>query len=94
MTIQFKTKVREEVDGRKYINYKKTLTQFDVIGEPVGRIAPLYNSQLFPIILKRAYREVIGEYKRWDYIDELPKEVSLDTSGFLAICTIVLPDTF
>lgn len=92
MTIQYKVKVKEMVDGRKYITYKKKITRHDFVGKPHEH--RLYNCDFFHIVLMRAHTAVIGEYKTWDYIDNLPGGVSIDTSSFLAIVTITSPDLY
>lgn len=44
------------------------------------------NSDLFPSMLAKIKREVLGDYIRMDYT--LPSGVTVDTSGFLALVTI------
>ena len=90
MIIQYKTKVKKFSDGRKYIDYKKTIEKKDFVGKPHEH--NLYNSDLFKNCMNRCYKAIIGEYKRWEFIDSLPHGVSIDTSGFLAIVTINAPD--
>ncbi len=92
--IQFKTKVREleESDGTRsrYIEFKRKLTKSDCTLKPHEH--SYYNSDLFPAILNRVYRRIIGEHTEWKRLTDLPEGVSVDTSKFLAIVTIALPE--
>lgn len=96
--VEYKTKpfdVRQGKDStetRKAINFKKTLGRTDCNLRPVDH--RYYNSDLFPGMLNRAARQVIGEYREWAYLDELPAGVTVDTSKFLAVVRIELPESF
>ena len=74
------------------IDFKRVLSRKDCSMKPCDHT--YYNSDLFPAMLNRAYRQIIGEYRTWARLSELPEGVSVDTSKFLAVVTIKLPDTF
>lgn len=92
--IQFKTKVRQitEHDGTRsqYIDFKRKLTKSDCTLKPHEHM--YYNSDVFISILNRVYRRIIGEHTEWKRVQDLPSEITLDTSRFLAVVTIPLPD--
>jgi len=93
--ITFKTKPFPIIDGdreRMAINFKKTLGRADVNMRPSDH--RYFNSDLFPGMLNRVYRRIIGEYKQWAFLDNLPAGVTVDTSKFLAVVTIQLPEDF
>lgn len=93
--IVFKTKPYSIWSGdvqRQAITFKKTLTRSNCDLKPHEH--NYYNCDLFPGMLNRAYRKVIGEYKTWAYVDDLPVGVSVDTSKFLAVVTVELPANF
>lgn len=46
------------------------------------------NSDLFPAMLERIAREVVGPYSRDLRLDKAPANVTIDASGFLALVTI------
>lgn len=58
------------------------------------RIHPIYgsyaNSDLFPAILNRIKTEMFGEYVQYIKPTNLPANVTVDTSGFLAVVTITV----
>jgi len=86
VVIRYKTKVREMVGGRKYIDYKKSVTRKDCLLKPHEHA--YYNSDMFPSILTKAALKAQGS-RTWSYIDELPAGITIDTTtGFLAVVTI------
>lgn len=89
--ISYKTKVRvlTEPDGTEveYVEFKKKVTKSDCNLKPCDH--PYYNSDLFPIILKRAYDQVLCG-RQWAALDDLPDSVHVDTSGFLATVTVAV----
>lgn len=48
------------------------------------------NSDLFPAMLARIKSEVFGQGKLFLRLDSIPENVSVDTSGFLAVVTITI----
>ena len=94
-TITFRTKVRHirEADGTQseYIPLKKTLTRQDCDLKPHQH--SLYNTDFFPSVLMKAYRRIVGE-RTFVRLSELPDGVTVDTSGFLAVVTVSLPESF
>lgn len=97
--IEFKTKpykVHECGDNRDEIwlaiDFKKKVTKHDTNLKPHEH--KYFNSVLFDQVLNREYRRIIGEYKQWAYLNALPEGVSVDSSKFLAVVTIELPDSF
>lgn len=83
MVIQYKVKVKEFDDGKKYINYKKTLNCNDFVGRPCDH--EFHNTDLFPQILNLSHRKVIGEYKKetrrnWE-LDEIRNRFQSFTLG-------------
>ena len=93
--ITYKTKVRKliESDGSEsdIIDYKRELTRRDCNLKPHEH--NYYNSDLFPAMLNGVYQNAI-ERKQWVRLAKLPEGVAVDASGFLAVVTIQLPDTF
>jgi hypothetical protein len=77
--IEYKTKIKEMEDGRKYIDYKKTLTRNDCLDNR----HPYYNSDLFLNILNRKYNEIL-QGKRWNYVDEMPACFTVINGSFLS----------
>lgn len=82
--IEFKAKIQEMYDGKKYINvpvFKRSHCDMNEF-----RFHPKYggyaNSDLFPAMLQRIRKEVTGSII---YLDNIPENVSIDTSGFLAV---------
>jgi hypothetical protein len=96
--IEFKTKpykVRQSDDLNDYrmaIDFKRKLGRTDCDMRPIDH--RYYNSDLFVGMLNREYKRIIGEYKEWAYLDALPNGVSVDTSKFLAVVRIELPESF
>lgn len=94
--IVFKTKPYEvkQSDGTKRlaIDWKKKLQRTDCTLR--AHEHPYYNSDLFVLMLNRAYRAIIGHYASWCYLNELPEGVTVDTSKFMAVVTIKLPPNF
>lgn len=94
-TIQFKTKVRtmHEADDSKspYVELKREVSRHDCNLRPHQHT--YYNSDLFPSMLNRAYRAVTGN-REWLLLSQLPEGVTVDTSKFLAVVTIRLPENF
>lgn len=94
-TIEFKTKVYDILDNgitRTAFNFKKVVSKSECNLRPHEH--KWFNSDMFTSMLNRAYNKVKGEYKTWAFTDELPQGVSLDTSKFLAVVTVTLPDDF
>lgn len=93
--IQFKTKVRKLTNAddtvSDYIELKRTLTRHDCDLKPHQHT--YYNSDLFPAMLNRAYKAVIGN-REWIRLSDVPESMSVDTSKFLAVVTIELPENF
>ena len=52
-----------------------------------------YNSDLFPSMLNRIHKQLTNN-KEWCSLTSLPEHVTIDTSKFLAVVTITLPETF
>lgn len=82
--ITFKVKIQETHDGKKYVNvpvFKRSHCDMNAF-----RCHPKYggyaNSDLFPAMLQRVRKEVTGSII---YLDNIPENVSIDTSGFLAV---------
>lgn len=82
--ITFKVKIQEMYDGKKYINvpvFKRSHCDMNVF-----RVHPKYgaytNSDLFPAMLQRIRKEVTGSII---YLNNIPENVKIDTSGFLAV---------
>lgn len=95
--ITFKTKpfklYRHEDDGFDMaIDFKKRVKKSDCSMKPIDHT--YYNSDMFEGILNREYKRIIGEHKTWARLDQLPDGVTVDTTKFLAVVTIQLPDTF
>lgn len=97
--IEFKTKpykVHECGDNRDEIwfaiDFKKKVGKSDTNLNPCDH--KHFNVAHFDQILNREYRRIIGEYKNWAYLNELPEGVSVDASKFLAVVTIELPESF
>lgn len=93
--ITFKTKVRKLHNGdgttSDYIEPKRVVGRVDCNLRPHEHT--YYNSDLFPAMLNGAYNKVIGG-KAFLCLESLPAGVTVDTSKFLAIVTVTLPDTF
>jgi hypothetical protein len=97
--IKFKTKsykVHECGENRDEIwlaiDFKKKLGKTDTNLRPCDH--KYFNSVLFEQVLNREYRRIIGEYKQWAYLNALPEGVNVDSSKFLAVVTIELPESF
>lgn len=92
--IQFKTKAYQVNQGdgteRTAINWKVKLVKTDCNLRPCDHA--YYNSDLFTSILNRAYRRMIGQYSEFVYIDALPAGVTVDTTKFLAVVRVALPE--
>lgn len=96
-TITFKAKpfklFRHENDGFDLcIDFKKRVKKSDCSMKPCDHT--YYNSDIFEGMLNRAYKQVIGEYTSFKRLDDMPPGVTVDTSKFLAVVTILLPETF
>jgi hypothetical protein len=94
-TISFKTKPYPIWDNdikRTAINFKVKINKTDCNIKPHEH--RYYNSVIFTGMLNKVYKQIIGEYRTWAFIDELPENVSIDTSKFLAIVTVTLPASF
>lgn len=95
-TIEFKCKIIDVQDGetiRKGFSWKKKVQKVDCNLRPQDHA--FYNSDMFIGMLNRAYRKIIGgEYADFCFIDNLPDNVALDASGFLARVTVTLPANF
>ena len=93
--IQFKTKVRSLVEADRTespcIDLKRSVTRKDCDLKPHQHA--YYNSDLFPSMLNHAYRQ-ITHGREWLRLSQLPPGVTVDASGFLAVVTIQLPETF
>lgn len=95
--VQFKAKVQEIFfsDGRLYRRFVKipklARRHCDM---PAFRSHPRYgafaNSDLFPSILERVRRGLGGQTAALD-LNALPDNVTVDSSGFLALVTIDVP---
>lgn len=94
-TITYKTKVKylDEGEGTRtpYIEYKRVVTRTDCSMK--NHEHTYYNSDLFPAMLNRIYNQLI-DGKPWCRLNQLPPAITVDTSKFLAVVTIALPDTF
>jgi len=91
--VSFKTKLRSVDDGGKdrvMVAFKSKVTRCDC--NLRSHQHTYYNSDLFEPMLNRAYREVINQ--PWAWMDSLPSGVSVDDSGFLALVTVELPESF
>ena len=94
-TIKFKTKafiVDDNGRDRLAIKFKKDVSRADCSMK--NHEHRYYNSDLFPRMLQRQYEDIKGEYRTWAYIDELPEGITCDASGFLAVVTVYLPESF
>ena len=96
-TITFKAKPfklrRHEDEGFDWcIDFKKRVKKADCSMRPVDHT--YYNSDLFEGMLNKAYKAIIGEYTTWKRLDDMPQGVTVDTSKFLAVVTIALPESF
>ena len=93
--IEYKTKVRQirESDDTlsDYIDYKRVLTRRDCDLKP--RQHTYYNCDMFPSMLNRAHKTATNG-REWCRLRDLPECVKIDTSKFLAVVTIELPDNF
>ena len=94
--IQYKTKVQyiwnsEGTEKEPYINYKRVLGRSDCTLK--NHEHTYYNSDLFPSMLNRAHKNAT-QGKEWCRLRELPDGVQVDTSKFLAVVTVSLPDNF
>ena len=83
--IEYKAKIKEMADGRKYINYKKKLNRIDCLLKPHEH--SYYNCEMFPSILNRSALKAQNN-RTWCYIDELPEGITINRSGFLAVVSI------
>lgn len=94
-TITFKTKLKRlhESDGTvsDIIDYKRVVGRVDCNLRPHEHA--YYNSDLFPSMLNGAYNQAI-EGKEWCRISRLPPAVAVDTSKFMAVVTVTLPESF
>lgn len=95
-TIQFKTKLVEV----EYMEGGHAFTQINVpqftkahCDMPAFRKHKRWgyvaNSQLFPNVLKRLRQDVAPH--GWLKLEDLPENVTVDTSKFLALVTITIP---
>lgn len=97
-TVQFKAKpykVRQSddpADFRMVIDFKRQFSRADCNLRPHEHT--YYNSDLFTGLLNRAVKDLVGPYKTWFYVDDPPAGVTVDTSKFLAVVTITLPQSF
>ena len=93
--ITFKTKIQKlhEGDGSVslIVNYKRKLSRHDCNLRPHEHT--YYNSDLFLGMLQKAYSTATNG-KEWARIASLPDSVKVDASGFLAVVTVTLPETF
>ena len=95
-TITFRTKVRtitfaDGSDPQPCIDYKRAVDRRDCSMRPHEHT--FYNSDMFPLMLQRAY-DVAIRGRKWCRLNELPPSVVVDTSKFLANVTVTLPDSF
>lgn len=89
--VSFKTKIKQMSDGRKYIDFKKSIGRSDCNLKPCDHL--YYNSDLFVPMLKRAVsKEQAG--REWQYLDSMPASITVDDSKFMAVVTITLPREF
>lgn len=84
-TITYKTKVKNLSTGEQFIDYKKTVTRKDC--DLLPHQHPMYNSDFFGGILNKAHKKAINN-RDWCRLSELPSNVSIDTTGFLAEVSI------
>lgn len=89
-TITFKTKIKSmsyagETENIPYINYKVNISKNDCNLRPCDH--DWYNSDMFNHMLKNAYRKAIRG-KTWVKLSELPDNVTIDTSKFMAVVTV------
>lgn len=93
--VQFKTKVKKmhQADDtvREYVEYKRKLVRTDCNLRPQDHA--YFNCDMFPSMLNRAYEDVTNR-REWVYLDSLPDGVTVDTSKFLAVVTVKLPENF
>lgn len=97
-TITFKTKVKEfwNVDGTsdgKYVNIPEFKTIHCDMAEfrRHPRFGGIANSTLFPNALKRIRRDVLrSDYRDYVRLSDMPENMAIDTSGFLAVVTITI----
>ena len=97
-TITFKTKVKEfwNVDGSsdgKYVNIPEFTRAHCDMAEfrRHPRFGGIANSTLFPNALKRIRRDVLrSDYRGYVRLSDIPENMNIDTSGFLAVVTITI----
>lgn len=92
--ITFKTKLlKVDSNGteQNVLFFKKTIGRADCNLRPCNHRH--YNSDLFPILLNRAYQEIIHR-KNSALTNDLPKGVTLEVGKFMSTVTIALPDNF
>jgi hypothetical protein len=94
-TIRYKTKVKymygDNDEKIPYIEFKREVKRADCSMRRHERT--YYNSDLFPSMLNRVHKQLTNN-KEWCRLTDLPEHISIDTSKFLAVVTITLPDTF
>ncbi len=94
--ITFKTKIREfwNVDGSsdgKYFTvpeFKSTYCDMAAFRKH-PKFGGIANSALFPNALKKIRRDILrSDYRDFIRLSDMPKNVTVDTSGFLAVVTV------
>lgn len=94
-TIEYKTKVKYMLGNNDekipYIEFKREVRRADCSMR--NHEHTYYNSDLFPSMLNRIHKQLTNN-KEWCSLTSLPEHVTVDTSKFLAVVTITLPETF
>lgn len=84
--ISYKTKVKSFANNEgDYIDYKVNITKSDCNLKPHQH--DYYNCDMFNSMLKRATLTAQNN-KTWCRLSDLPENVKIDTSKFMAIVTI------
>jgi len=84
MKIVYKSKI-EKIGERQGFRVKKKIVKRDFSGNH-----HLSNSNIFGLWLNREYRQRIGNYTEYLYLDTLPGCVSVARDGFLSTVTVTL----
>lgn len=84
--ICYKTKIKSFADNEgEYIDYKVNVTKSDCNLKPHEHA--YYNCDMFNSMLKRATLSAQNN-KTWCRLSELPENITIDTSKFMAVVTI------
>lgn len=98
--IQFKAKIEtwyctdDKKESVKRIKFPKLTTSHCDMNKfrSHKKYGSYANSDIFPAMLQRIKTKIMGEYNEYLKLEALPKGVTIDDSGFLAVVNINLDE--